>query len=244
MLCAIQNRVLFNIDDQNAQLISEAFSYFNGDWTPQVGMAVEMRSFLDIAATRKCFIDIGSLFGIFALAFTTYSDKVAYAIEPSDGPFQVLCRNIACNKERRIVPHKILFADSVGQLGGRMEWMHFVVDAAGELKAPATTLDEFCRQNNVRPDCLKIDTEGFEERVLRGGVNTISQCRPLIFLEAHRGMLGRYGNSAESLAQLLEQLRYDMFGLDLQPIPSFLGFMSQLAQQGQDICRVICQPRG
>lgn len=33
---------------------------------------------------------------------------------------------------------------------------------------------------------MKIDVEGFEERVLRGGVDTIKRCRPIMYIEDDR----------------------------------------------------------
>lgn len=36
------------------------------------------------------------------------------------------------------------------------------------------TVDEFCDATNLRPDCVKIDVDGTEPRVLEGGVRTLS----------------------------------------------------------------------
>src|SRR6185369_10481627 len=46
-----------------------------------------------------------------------------------------------------------------------------------------TTLDAFVQQNKLRPDFIKIDVEGHEIDVFRGGVETLSAVRPLIIFE-------------------------------------------------------------
>lgn len=46
------------------------------------------------------------------------------------------------------------------------------------------TLDEF---NFVNVDYIKIDVDGYEEKVLQGAVNTIMKYKPVIVLEAENG---------------------------------------------------------
>jgi len=46
-----------------------------------------------------------------------------------------------------------------------------------------TTLDSFVQQNNLRPAFIKIDVEGHEIDVFRGGVQTLSKFRPIVIFE-------------------------------------------------------------
>ena len=46
-------------------------------------------------------------------------------------------------------------------------------------------LDEFCRENGITPQAVKIDVEGAEAAVLEGGAETITAARPVIFLSTH-----------------------------------------------------------
>ena len=62
--------------------------------------------------------------------------------------------------------------------------------AQGSVDVPVTTLDSF-EFDDV--DFLKIDAEGFELDVLKGAVETLKRCKPVIIVEqkAHNG--SRYG---------------------------------------------------
>lgn len=244
VLYTLQNHVQFHIDGDRWRLIRYAFEFFEKDDEPNIGMAHEMKCFLELSSTRKCFIDVGSLFGIFSLAFTSHPDQVAHAVEPSRAAHSVLCRNVACNPERRIIPHRIFLSDSVGYIKTRMDWLHCIAtsDDSGVI-SPTTTLDVLSADNFIRPDCLKIDTEGFEVRILEGGRKTIADSRPVIFLEAHHEMMQSYGDSIENLARILEELKYDVFTFHLSRIPDFMSFMSDRFRIGYLLSRIVCFPR-
>lgn len=46
-----------------------------------------------------------------------------------------------------------------------------------------TTLDSYCQLHNIRPDFLKIDTEGNELAILKGGENILKLYKPIIYVE-------------------------------------------------------------
>jgi len=65
------------------------------------------------------------------------------------------------------------------------------------------TLDDFCREEDVRPDFIKVDVEGFELEVLRGAERLLRDARPMLMVEiqvAHR-----------EIVKLARQLGYLMF---------------------------------
>jgi hypothetical protein len=74
-------------------------------------------------------------------------------------------------------------------------------------------------QSNVRPTHIKIDVEGYEEAVLRGGMNTLDQTDgPLLFVELHNGMvLNRGGNPGGALG-LLREFGYETLLTERVPI--------------------------
>ena len=53
------------------------------------------------------------------------------------------------------------------------------------IDVPVISLDEFVASGSRAPDLIKIDVEGGEAEVLRGGPKLFSTKRPLIIMEIH-----------------------------------------------------------
>lgn len=71
------------------------------------------------------------------------------------------------------------------------------------------SIDSFCAARGLSPDVIKIDVEGNELQVLRGGAATIRKAHPLIFLSVHPRQIGLLGGNVESLAQIIAELGYE-----------------------------------
>jgi hypothetical protein len=57
-----------------------------------------------------------------------------------------------------------------------------------------------------------VDVEGFESKVLRGAIDTLSRHRPDCFFEMHVGCgLEKFGGSVKSITDSLEELGYDLW---------------------------------
>lgn len=66
---------------------------------------------------------------------------------------------------------------------------------------PLEKLDSF---NFADVGLIKIDCEGYEEFVLRGAVETLERCKPVVIVEQKRNMSGRYGLRRESAVRFLQ----------------------------------------
>jgi FkbM family methyltransferase len=75
------------------------------------------------------------------------------------------------------------------------------IDGPGDIEM--YRLDE-CELRNV--DFIKIDTEGSELPVLRGGEETIKRCRPTIIVEQKPGMAAKFGLGETDAVKYLESL--------------------------------------
>lgn len=88
----------------------------------------------------------------------------------------------------------------------------------------ATTLDQFLLEQSITEvRLIKIDTEGAELLVLRGGVDCLSQMRPVIYGEFNNTMMPRLGHSFRDVVDLTRPLDYRYFAfrgrLDLVEVP-------------------------
>jgi len=62
------------------------------------------------------------------------------------------------------------------------------------------TLDQFIETNSIQKiDLIKLDVDGFELKVLRGGQKTLQKFKPLILFELCPYVLREHGTSAEEM---------------------------------------------
>ena len=86
----------------------------------------------------------------------------------------------------------------------------------GEAKSIAgsevITLDTFVIKNKVNVlDLIKIDVDGNEINILKGGIKTIKKLKPLIMFELAPYALREKGHSGEELLQILNELGYKIY---------------------------------
>ena len=70
------------------------------------------------------------------------------------------------------------------------------------IQVPSITLDAFIASNARLPELVKIDVEGGEFEILRGGENLFSRYRPLIIIEIH------HQSALDQIAAWLTSFRY------------------------------------
>jgi FkbM family methyltransferase len=76
----------------------------------------------------------------------------------------------------------------------------------------AHTLDSFVNEHELPlPNFIKLDVEGSEIKVLRGGRNTIQKSRPTIFMEVSAGIWKEMGTSHEEGLDFFRSLGYRLF---------------------------------
>ena len=75
-----------------------------------------------------------------------------------------------------------------------------------------TTLDRFCSDEDITPDLIKIDVDGYEGKVLRGA-NEVLRSQPIVLLELHRQKVLRGGFTRRDVADILFDRGYSAFFL-------------------------------
>ena len=154
-------------------------------------------------------IDVGANIGTHTLwlANKVGAEGFVYAFEPQRLLFQTLCANLALNSiqnvdcrqlgagySQRIIKVPLLDPTKENNFGG----LNIEGHSEGEKVA-------ICRLDDIgltRCAFIKIDVEGMEPEVLQGAMNTIVECRPVLYLELERD------ENIEFLQVLLEELKY------------------------------------
>lgn len=141
-------------------------------------------------------IDVGANIGDWSIIVGSYYKARVIAVEPSKEPFGVLSKNIRLNKlQKRVTPVNCALSDRHAELTMNIERdSGFAHSKKGSLestvKVPARTLDALVKKYNLaKIDLVKIDAEGFENRILKGASHTISRLRPRIIVEVHSEQL-------------------------------------------------------
>jgi FkbM family methyltransferase len=134
-------------------------------------------------------IDIGANAGYYTLlaARSVGLRGRVIACEPDPKIASFLRRHVAINKLTNVVVEEAAADDRNGVARFRRGRGTGTgrVDTGGELEVQARTLDDIVREHHVVPTHIKIDVEGAELNVLRGGQSTLAHARPTIFLSTH-----------------------------------------------------------
>lgn len=194
---AIRDGVVIKSGDQHCRFCYEFFC-----WRSPESRA-EMTAFIDAIRMKKVFMDIGAAQGVFSSVFCAVTGGRAFAFEPNQSARAVMVPNVLGGGFTCEV-HPFAMSDRVGEIECHAEEGLFVAGGDGLLSANqvpkesmfrifCSTIDAFCSERKLVPDTIKIDVEGHEASVIRGGAETIRKHRPLIFLEAHLSFIRRSG---------------------------------------------------
>lgn len=124
-------------------------------------------------------VDVGAHIGLYSLlaAKIVGSNGSVIAVEPEPGNFDLLSLNVRTNGLTNVRPLDVALADRVGTAAlcfGEHTGAYSLVGGGASVTVPVTTLDVVAEEHlSGRIDLLKIDVEGAEMAVLRGGEKTI-----------------------------------------------------------------------
>lgn len=111
-----------------------------------------------------------------------------FAFEPLPRNLDLLQKHLTLNKLENVTVLPLAIADRVGtaqfEQGPRHTWGR--IGDHGDINVKISTLDFLLELQQVKiPDFIKIDVEGAEVDVLRGGENLLRSYSPVIILETH-----------------------------------------------------------
>jgi FkbM family methyltransferase len=136
-------------------------------------------------ASGTC-LDIGANFGVMGQALEANGFTVI-SFEPQPDVFEVLsknvrgtCYNMGLSDAPATLSMPKILRGSRANYGGQSIGTR---SELGTIPVSVVTLDSF-EFSDI--GFMKIDVEGFEERVLRGAVSTIARCRPIMYIEDDR----------------------------------------------------------
>jgi FkbM family methyltransferase len=192
----------------------------------------ELDALRRLAPGHRTFLDIGAASGLFAAAFCAITGASAFGFEPSPALFAGMADLFDLNSGLDLTPINL----ALGAFAGTMSVISSsnaqfrAVDAAPQLGdtdvMPVEMLDDFVRAWPTAPDFAKVDVEGMELDVLRGGAETFGAADlDALLLEVHPNIIND-ANQVSEIESLLHELGFDLFTLRFAPIGSLAGYIA------------------
>lgn len=202
--------------------------------------AARTRKYRPIAQLLRQFVpvggvilDIGANHGKFAkeLARINHGDCVVHCFEPLPYNLEILA--LTMHKHPNAIVHPIGLSDCEGNVAFTVPYKTSGRIAAGSaglgpvdgaqyselqtesITVPVTTLDRWMQTSPAqRIDLIKIDVEGAELKIFRGGAQTIQRCKPAIYAELGRTQSANFGLRPETTINKLSDWGYRMYNAD------------------------------
>ena len=159
-------------------------------------------------------MDAGANMGYFTLMFAKIvGTGRVYSFEPSVPVFKKMEENIKLNGFRNIIAENKALSDV-----DKIDEGNFVYSfkhggnytAKKEEKCEFITLDKYFKDNDIQGlDFAKIDIDGFEEKMIRGSIETLKRFKPILLLEVSISYL----QPKAVLISMLELLKSIGYGL-------------------------------
>lgn len=218
---AYKNRFLLQVDDE-IRIVCYKDSYiskllYEGNFERH-----EIAFIRQFLRPNEVFLDIGANIGYHALvAATRLSGGEVYAFEPTPATYERLLENIRENGFENVVALAKAFSDKPGKfafhqyLNGRDAFNSFgniFKNLESEtIEVETTTIDLFMNSGAVKGNVslIKIDVEGWEYPVLKGGLDYLAQKdAPALMVEFNDKNARKAGFNCQQIYDLGQELGY------------------------------------
>ncbi len=208
---------------KSGDLISELVAS-QGGWDSHLMPVLE-----DVARKRQgTAVDVGAHLGLLSAAMAKHFRRVI-GFEPNDFNYRLLVANMSMNRLLHVECNKTpLFSKAVELSLGKPEDQEvplpiksnkdfdgfaasnlgaysFTQDGTGIFAAAARTLDSYELDDVV---FLKIDAQGADGEIVRGAVDTIRRCQPVVVFEWEDLLSQKYETSIEDVMHLFREANY------------------------------------
>lgn len=199
----------------------QRLAFVDGGYEPQTArLLVQL-----LQAAPGYLLDVGANVGLISIPAALLARRRVVAIEAIADNVDALRRNIALNDAGDLVD---VIPTAIGDIAGKVD-----IQVEGNLKKgqgtgtanilaagsnyeceriqiDVTTLDNLVAQGRIAPACgvVKIDTDGYDLKVLQGGRSFIQSCRPVIFGEFSAHCLKWHGQTIEDVRAFAAELGY------------------------------------
>lgn len=186
--------------NSNHQLYIEKEIFWHGIESEFEPMSLKI--WMKLASEANVILDIGANTGVFSMLAGKFSSGKVYAFEPVPYNYSILQKNIALNPDVNVELQTIALSDKNATVDMFIEpdTVNYInslnndrldQSKAKKIEVKCQRLDDLVTEKNIPTiDLIKIDVEGHEEAVLKGGQNSIQKFRPSIIIEVLNDKMG------------------------------------------------------
>lgn len=208
------------------------------DPSVDIGVSAELHSkkiwepfetciFIKLITGKKLFVDIGANIGYYTIIASKYmhEDAQVISVEPEKGNLNLLLKNISHNKINNIIPMNVGCGenDSIAILK-RSEHNYgdhqlYLVNESDEISSNKVvkirSVDSILEDYQLKPDLIKIDTQGFEFSILKGMKKTIAflNVDSVIIMEFWPYGLSQHGTNISEFLNLIDSEELDIWAI-------------------------------
>jgi FkbM family methyltransferase len=196
--------ILYNTNDMYIGRAIEIYGEYSG---------LEMAMFREICKPGYAVLEVGANIGSHTVGFSRIVGQQGrvLAFEPQRLLYMTLCANVALNSLTNVDCYWAALAEQEGtiavpQVDPTREGNFGALALGGEQKGvpvPCFILDRYLKLPRI--NLIKIDVEGMEEQVLRGGQQVLQKFKPMLYVENDRV------ESSEALIRFIAGFGYRLF---------------------------------
>lgn len=162
-------------------------------------------------------IDIGAQSGLYSLFAKHLPLSEFYSFEPFLPTYELLVENLEINEIKNVKHYNIGISDKQGDVVLNTSASHNGLHTIGNplrfsdvqpVAIKVDTIDNLFYEKDIPVHFMKIDTEGWEYNILKGGEKTIKKFKPLIQIEWNETNMEQCGIKPNDLLELIKDLGY------------------------------------
>ena len=164
-------------------------------------------------------IDIGAQTGSYTLLSKFLKNCNFFSFEPFIETYNILNDNIKINNINNVKTYNIALSDNKSLAEFNICKSHNGLHTLGnnvkrfndidKRIVHTDTIDNIFYENDIPIDFIKIDTEGYEYFILKGGINTIKKYKPIIQIEWNLINMKQCNITEEMLNNLIIDIGYE-----------------------------------
>jgi len=173
----------------------------------------------DYLKRESIFVDIGANIGTHSLkaAFVVGPSGKIISFEPHPRTFYYLNKNIRLNAFDNIETHNC----ALGDKSGHLNFSNDIADdqncivSSEDIKVEVKKLEDAVSPRKI--DLIKIDVEGYELFVLRGGIRLLKHTDCVMF-ESSETSFNKYGYATKDILKFFHENGFAVFRLDFNKL--------------------------